>query len=113
MTAYYPDKVYYRRLCGCCIICCDRQKRSKKNNSDDNEKQDVGLEPSRTTVTTSATSGEQISSNPSRTNVTASPTSVISSNPSSIDTDIAIKLAVNDTDPQPVKSDEEDSFVNK
>ena len=24
MTPYYPDKLYYDRLCGLCIKCCNR-----------------------------------------------------------------------------------------
>ena len=25
MTPYYPDRIFYQRLCACCICCCDRK----------------------------------------------------------------------------------------
>merc|ERR1712087_811761 len=32
MTPYYPDKVYYQRLCCACLHCCPEQYREKKLN---------------------------------------------------------------------------------
>lgn len=111
MTQYYPDKIYFHRLCLCCVYCCDRngyiKKRyyaeevdslSPRNGDDKDGHGNRNNEQSRAeTQTMTATAADQSSDVVDSVPSGPQNTKTISANARSLDTNSAVRVAAQET----------------
>jgi hypothetical protein len=93
MTPYYPDRVYYNRVCCCCVCCCDK----RRGSTTDEEMigLEVEVEPSAKSQTMASASSTAFSSTASSATMSSGLSTTVGS--STLDSSTAISTTAAST----------------